>query len=203
MGRWDGYSAFWRLFEYSHHIRLLSATEAESVTEVRAALADGGADQVLTMLRKPNWRPQLVGAVAVLVQGQASAEAVEALWHACDAGSWVSPQLAATLSLVDPAFLAEAKRRILARCQIGDDLARMPWHERHGAQGPGSVDEHSAKLLSALLVLVERAGESESVVGQRRELGDRFVELDVDHGGAIAEEWRGNIQATLRAEVRP
>ncbi|HEX4933099.1 MAG TPA: hypothetical protein VFV33_07975, partial [Gemmatimonadaceae bacterium] len=62
---------------------------------------------------------------------------------------------------------------------------------------------HSAKLLSALLVLVERAGESEWVVGQRRELGDRFVELDVDHGGAIAEEWRGNIQATLRAEVRP
>ena len=54
--------------------------------------------EIVALLTELNWRPQLVGGVAVLVFG-ANDERLSALWAALGRPCWVSPQLAAVASL--------------------------------------------------------------------------------------------------------
>lgn len=68
-------------------------------------------------LDDPNWRVHLVAAVAAILQGP-DPETVRRLWHRFDAGSWVTPQLAATLFLVDSDLERQSRTRLEAGCPV-------------------------------------------------------------------------------------
>jgi hypothetical protein len=74
-------------------------------------------EDVLALLRAPDWRLHLIAAVAVLLSPVRDA-LYPALWDAVDSGSWVSPQLAVVLAICDPEFVDGAKQRILAGCPV-------------------------------------------------------------------------------------
>ena len=94
---------------------------------VQAAVATReGRDCVFVLLRDPNWRAQLVGAVAVYLH--ASRPAIEELWRAFDGGSWVSPQLAAVLSLRDGDFVDGAIVRVRQGCPVAIDPTYVYLH---------------------------------------------------------------------------
>ena len=63
------------------------------IDRVEQALSLQGAEEFVdVMFDDPNWRPHLVGAIALILD-DGSRLSPTALWHAIDAGSWVIPQL--------------------------------------------------------------------------------------------------------------
>ncbi len=151
------------------------------------------ADCVITLLRDPSWGPQLVGAVATYASPFASA--VTQAWRAFDSGSWVSPQLAAMLSLVDPDFATLAIDRLEQRCPLSHDqdyeiLSAM---ERAIAQGTSGGYLRSCKAAAALLALLDT-----DIPRDRRTLAcrddpelQRLIADDKDQ--AIATRWRAGL----------
>ena len=147
--------------------------------------------QVVALLADFNWRPQLVGAVAVGL-GAANEESRNALWRAFDSGSWVSPQLAAVAFLVDEDFEARSRLRIEAGCPINlDRLEGLDWVVRHSAAGPGNSASHSSKALSALAGLCQRLPETHVWLEPllSREETQHSLKSDYDDGGRIATGW--------------
>ena len=147
--------------------------------------------QVVALLADFNWRPQLVGAVAMGL-GAANEESRDALWRAFDSGSWVSPQLAAIAFLVDEDFEARSRLRIEAGCPINlDRLQGLDWVVRHSAAGPGNSASHSSKALSALAGLCQRLPSTHfwlEPILLRDEI-QQSIQSDYDGGGRIATGW--------------
>jgi hypothetical protein len=85
------------------------------------------AREICALLNGLDWREHLVGGIASILGQQQSAPVIAALWSAFDEGSWVSPQLAVVVSLVDPAFAEHARERILQRCMNGFCTAVCRW----------------------------------------------------------------------------
>jgi hypothetical protein len=56
--------------------------------------------EIAALFAEVNWRPQLVGAVALLA-GAGGDQTLSALWDAFDSGSWVSPQLVVLQGRID------------------------------------------------------------------------------------------------------
>lgn len=142
------------------------------------------------MLADPDWRPQLIGAVATLCTPMPS-PFVPYLWNAVDRGSWVAPQIAVVLLLVDPRFAEAAKRRVMAGCTVIEPSIRSRLL-RHVMTGPAPTPERSAKNLSALLGLLALLPHEESwtrAAMTRPDLRDLHA-LDRDGGGDIALHWR-------------
>ena len=81
--------------------------------------------QIVALLDDYNWRPQLVGAVTMGL-GVAGETSRDALWHAFDSGSWVSPRLAVIAFLVDENFEAQARMRMEAGCPNHAPLEDKP-----------------------------------------------------------------------------
>ena len=164
------YPAFQPMFEPAEDIPVpvyltllnLGSGSETAITILRHILG-GDTDltpQVVALLADFNWRPQLVGAVALRL-GTANEESRDALWRAFDSGSWVSPQLAAIAFLVDENFEARSRLRIEAGCPINlDRLQGLDWVVRHSAAGPGNSASHSSKALSALSGLCQRLPET-------------------------------------------
>jgi hypothetical protein len=148
--------------------------------------ADG---YIFRFLAEPNWRDHLVAAAAVLVSRR-RAPFVDALWAAFDEGSWVSPQLAVTLSLSDPAFAAHARDRIRRRCpvRVPEGLSVL---ERHVATGPAGSAERPSKNMAALFALLERlGGEAEWLAAERADPEvAALLEGDRDTSGEIVTRW--------------
>lgn len=166
---------------------------------VQAAVATReGRDCVFVLLRDPNWRAQLVGAVAVYLH--ASRPAIEELWRAFDGGSWVSPQLAAVLSLRDGDFVDGAIVRVRQGCPVAIDPTYVydSSMELHSAQGPSGPLRRSAKAAAALLALLDADAPARPEV--RELLDDRqtllLIAEDVDHSADIAVRWRTNLVAS-------
>jgi len=142
-------------FTVPPYLELLNFGEgSEAAIDLLVSIIDNHANfdrEVIALLADFNWRPQLVGAVAVAMQC-ATPRSIKGIWKALDMGSWVSPQLAAVASLVDNEFEAHARRRLEARCPIKPDrLTGTDWLLRHVAAGPESVDSHADKAMSALV----------------------------------------------------
>jgi hypothetical protein len=71
------------------------------------------------LLSEANWRCHLTAAVALVISHKpVNPRLVDSLWEALDAGSWVSPQLAACLSYLAPDFSSQAKKRIEKGCPV-------------------------------------------------------------------------------------
>jgi hypothetical protein len=65
----------------------------------------------LRLLQARNWRFHLV-ACGVMLAGLSSPELINQLWNVLQRGSWVAPQIAATVSLLDPRFSTRALEMI-------------------------------------------------------------------------------------------
>jgi len=150
------------------------------------------------LLRDENWRPHLVGAVAVYL-GVQTAETLEQVWRTLDAGSWVVPQLAAVLSLVDRHFLTASLERLTKRCPIikYPDYETSDPIEGHVARGPANTSERSCKAVSSLLFLLSKDyPEDRDVVVLMNDPGiAEMIADDVDDGARIALEWRHQLIA--------
>lgn len=184
-------------------LNLFGASESRAAIEqVRTSGQRSGScldAELGALLSDHNWRPQLVGAVALLVFGKNRVR-LEALWAALDRPCWVSPQLAAVASLTDPDFDPRARERIDRRCAL--DIAavsQMGWPSRHSALGPESFAGHSKKLLSALMRLCEpRPGASVwlTAYDAAHDIKE-MIATDFDRGGDIATGWSNQITALL------
>lgn len=105
---------------------------------------------IVNLLRDSDWRPHLVGVAAA--HFATSDELFQEAWRAIDAGSWVTPQIAAILSLNDGNFVERSINRLKYGCplvrtldqEIDDPL------QRHISQGPAGDHERSAKAAASL-----------------------------------------------------
>lgn len=185
-------------------LNLFNAAESRTAIEhVRASGRKSGDRldaELHALLANVNWRPQLVGAVALLVV-EASRQRLDLLWGALDRPSWVAPQLAAVASLTDPEFDLRTRERIERRCALdGAGMREMDGLLRHTARGPESVVGRSKKLLSALMRLCEARPHTAVWLAAYAATEDlaAMVASDVDRGGEIATRWLSQIEELLR-----
>lgn len=97
------------------YMTLLYANDEEeacaAIARIRPCLASQNAvDEVASLLASRNWRPQLVAAVAYLLDTDGAFDPA-LLWTAIDAGSAVTPKLVVAALFRDPRFIARASRR--------------------------------------------------------------------------------------------
>lgn len=129
-----------------------------AVLAVRRAVAESPAptSEIVALLADSDWRPQLIGAGAILT-GVRDSETLHALWEALDHGSWASPQLAATAFICDPAFERHARSRIMAGCPINTEmLGGVDSATHHSEESPISSAVHSGKTLASLVGMCRR-----------------------------------------------
>jgi hypothetical protein len=152
--------------------------------------------EIEILLDDRNWRPHLVGAVA-LASLPYNQSALAKLWRAVDAGSWVTPQLVAIAYLRDPNFKHEALSRLQNLCPLNlESLLSMTPIERHSAAGPAGGRHRSAKTAASLRELLKNARDltdQEIAVMESPEV-KKLAEDDFDASGEIAREWLADIK---------
>lgn len=179
---------------YLSLLRLRSDDSFESVARVlRIVRAGDVSADIDRMLSDVNWRPHLVGCVAMLV-AEESARLVPTAWLAVDSGSWVTPQLIACLAFADPCFPDEARTRLSSQWQVAvpevdSDL------QRHVATGPGGSNARSGKAMASLVAacslhdeLLETAEAARADVNVQAALSH-----DIDKSGDILQGWRQRV----------
>lgn len=143
----------------------------EAIVAIREAIASSGARldaEIDALLTERNWRPQLVGCVALVVAGPNESR-LASLWGAINRPCWTSPQLVASASLVDEHFDERARARLDRRGGLDvREAVAMPWLLRHLALGPQSIEAHWAEVVAALLRMYERGDRDCDVRGDRR-----------------------------------
>jgi hypothetical protein len=198
------FGIFESVFESPHgYLALLdlhSADAAVAVEEVKACchkVPDPCVD-ICRLLEDRNWRPHLVAAVAVIVSGFQSAT-VKQLWSRLDSGSWVTPQIATTLFLVDPDFATQAHIRLTAGCPVDPNQPPMDPLERHSATGPARTVERSAKCTAALLYLASMLTPVPNWLQEVQASAEIQVLLaqDVDNASDIVDGWLRRIREII------
>jgi len=101
------------------HLPLLSCARPSCqivIDRIENVLRGGdSARWVAALFEDRNWRPHLVGAIALLLEPSL---APELLWGAIDRSSWVIPQLVVTATFLDPMFREHARSRVAASCLV-------------------------------------------------------------------------------------
>jgi hypothetical protein len=160
------------------------------IDRIEQALARDGVFQFVDRLfDDPDWRPHLVGAIALVVDDGDNLDP-RPLWRAIDAGSWVIPQLVVTALMVDRDFPERLVDRVERSCPISVPLG-LSSIERHSASGPASNIERSAKLLASLLSVGSAVLSLASWIAGVRER-PTVVDLlgqDFDNAPSIAAAW--------------
>ncbi|MFT4252685.1 MAG: hypothetical protein QM608_09390 [Caulobacter sp.] len=193
------FGAFARVFEEGRYLDLLHLdAPAPAIDLIRSIVgADPSAreGEVVALLRPDSfWRAQLVGVAAVL-SGVSGPATLAAVWRALEHPSWVSPQLAATLSLVDPAFIAGAQRRLDSLCHVDAE----PVRQRFRQSVEHCPDFKDGKQMAALLALLETIHGQTWVraYGERPEVEQLLAKAR--EGDGLALGWRERAAATLLA----
>jgi hypothetical protein len=139
--------------EVPGHLKLLGLHSPEVqivIDRIAVALKVGETERWLTaLLHDVNWRPHLVGAIAMILDRTLDASL---LWHAIDRGSWVIPQLVVTAAHVDPRFRERIRDRVAAQCPVVVPSGLDPV-ERHRATGPEGQAQRSAKMFASILAM--------------------------------------------------
>lgn len=179
-------------------LNLSSNDSGQAVQLVRDCCRKAGDPQpaIRNLLTEPNWRPHLVASVAAIVTGGHTTTAQE-LWDRIDAGSWVTPQIAVALYLVDSNFASQARTRLEAGCALDiSELIDMTPAERHSAAGPAGEFHRSAKAAAALLRLLEMISPAPAWLNDLRasESVKGLVAQDLDDSAGIAERWLNRIR---------
>ncbi|WP_133155061.1 hypothetical protein [Kinneretia aquatilis] len=128
---------------------------------------------IVSLLHARNWRFHNIACVAIACTG-ASESLLAELWSCIAAGSWTSPQLAATAAYVDPEFRQKATRLI----------------EDHRT--------YYKSIVSLGALLSELAPELPSSEAARACL-DLAATIDRDESGSIATSWRKNLAEAFSA----
>ncbi len=173
------------------YLSLLNLHSAEAsgrtIKRIRkVALRSRNESSIVDLLRDRDWRPHLVGAVAMLYAPTERTQ--DQAWSALDHGSWVTPQLAAVLSKVDPAFTSKAKDRLSEGCRlhIHPDYSISDAAAKHSAQGPAWDRGRSAKAAASLLALLPPDDAAE--FAEDRSLQALLAD-DIDNSGDLAVRW--------------
>lgn len=183
----------------------------ESFAILVRSLEDARANESLHELtRDEDWRPQLVGAVA-LALGAGDATHRDDLWKRIEERSWVAPQLAAVLSIIDSDFLARAQEvvgHLLGpkptehKPEPEDEQHAAPGRDlvdaarRHSMRGPSGSVERRAKAVSALLSLIGNDDPWARGRLAQKDVSDLLAK-DIDRGGEIALRWKERLLARL------
>jgi len=173
------------------------------ISRIEQALSSDDAVQgVGALFASPDWRPHLIGAVALILDAGQRLDPT-GLWQAIDAGSWVTPQLVATAYFIDPAFADRVRQRIDARCAVVVPANLSP-AERHRATGPATPEQRSAKLLASLVRIGMLAP---GLTGWLRTAASRpelaaLQAADRDKSGNIAVNWLESIDKQFRSRGR-
>jgi hypothetical protein len=100
---------------YLAFLSLRGSEIREEISRLRNALAEPASAHLerdlATLLRARNWRFHNIACVAIACIG-ASEATLRELWSCIGAGSWTSPQLAATAAYVDPDFAQKAMQLV-------------------------------------------------------------------------------------------
>ncbi len=196
------FGRFEPIFENAHgYLALLHLGGADARQRVADVKACCNADpdplpDIRLLLAEANWRPHLVAAMAVWFSGYHS-ETVELLWRRVDRGSWVTPQICATLSVIDPDFPDNARSRLEAGCPLDtSELLAMTAMERHSAAGPAGSVHRSAKTANSLIHLVRMRAPTEKWIAELENSSDlqKLIAEDFDHADAIAEHWLNRVK---------
>lgn len=139
-------------------------------------------DDALGYLSDVNWRATLVASVAALFLPR-DARLVAALWHRFDAGSWIGPQLAVILSMVDSDFESASRIRLESCSGVSDAMI--------GGLTPKSAHALLWVASSRLSVQTWRTTLSASPTFQS------LLERDTDAGHMIAQKWQERLLAIL------
>jgi hypothetical protein len=144
--------------------------------------------EVLALLNDTNWRAQLVGAIALYLDGvDAHPDALPALWAAFDQESYVAPQLVAIARLVDPNFTTAARARITTGCLL-------------------RKNEHDARALSALITICQAEPEWQLWLPPLAERADiqTILENFSAHKRRVAPRWLQRFQNLVqKSSPRP
>jgi hypothetical protein len=193
------------------HLELLSlAGDGAQVVIHRVALAMAEDDPTTwfgALLGDADWRPHLVGAIAVLLDEDRRLDR-SLLWSAMDAGSWVTPQLAVTACYADPDFVSRTRERVACRCPIRVPTGLTP-AERHSATGPIGLPTRRAKMLVSLLTAGDEIpGLTPWLIAVRNEADVRELlpASRNDDAQSIVTGWRTDLRQRFRergVELRP
>lgn len=185
------------------HLVLMNTTKPEEtavvVRRIEGVLQAGGYEGGLrALLSDVNWRPHLVGAVAMVLMDD-PLPFVAGLWQAVRHGSWMSPQLLLVLSAVDPDFWSACDDRAACWFDIQRPPGAMSAAAAHSARGPGNVSSRAGKELSALVAIAEEA--SAGAAWLARVQGDPRCEAtlaaDIDKAGQIVRFWGAGMRTSL------
>lgn len=180
----------------------LSSEKCQVVIDhIESVLASGDAGGWIDVLfDDPNWRPHLVGAIALVLDG-GQHFTTAGLWRAVDAGSWVTPQLVVTAYFVDPKFPQRLVERMEALCPVSVRGSMSPL-ERHSATGPAGTTQRSAKMMASLVFIARRLPSLSTWLDTIRAdpRVTQLLEQDFDNSADITEEWLE--QLTLQFALR-
>lgn len=201
----NDFGVFDPIFESPHgYLVLLNLATEDSVAAV-SAIRDccskpSAVSDVRLLLEDSNWRPTLVACVSALFM-EPTLEMTKRLWGRLDQGSWVAPQVAVVLFMIDPEFEAQARQRLEDHYPIDSTkLLAMTMPERHSAEGPAGGRARSAKAAAALswlsslkfpnaawLQAVQSSAEHQALKSE-----------DIDSTEAITEKWHHRIDEVLK-----
>lgn len=181
------------------HLGMPDAGDALQLAGDCARSSPGAVEEIRLLLAENNWRPHLVGAAASLSLKDPT-QVVPNLWQCLDRGSWVTPQIAVVLSLIDSKFEENSRTRLEALCPLDvSQLAAMHPLERHSAAGPAGRVERSAKAAKALCSLV-RASAADLEWLDKLEASQafrEFIEQDIDAADLLARDWKERLLQLL------
>ena len=187
-------------------LMLLSMRGAEAGAVIgrieQALAADDAVRGVGALFASPDWRPHLVGAVALILDSGRRLDPA-AMWQSIDAGSWVTPQLVTTAYFIDPSFAERVRERIDGKCAVTVPANLSPG-ERHRATGPATPEQRSAKLLASMIRIGMLAP---GLTGWLRTAASRpelaaLQASDRDRSGNIAENWLKNLERQFSSRGR-
>lgn len=157
---------------------------------------------IQALFAHPNWRAHLVATVALIVSGPEQ-KTVESAWRMIDSGSWVTPQIAAAMCLIDANFVAEAVGRLEILCPLDpSEFQKLCDFERQIAMGRASARQRAAKTAAALLRLLEIKQPAAAYKLYGNQDLQFLLKADIDRSGEIAEHWLARIRSLTADESK-
>ncbi len=179
-----------------NYLALLSGFEASTNDEIRRCKTilsetDNPESDICKLLKLENWRPHLV-ACAVTFHIKLNNNLIAALWSAFDNASWVCPQIAATLSLLDEDFYNNALSRLKTGVLLIDP-------EDFIVKMEGTKNIPNPKGFMSLWGLVNEDFPNDEWITteEAAKLKAQLEPKDHACSGDIALNWRGEVKAML------
>ncbi len=182
------------LINYLEALNIQKESSKEEFDKINKLLleCENPIPDVLILLQVRNWRPHLIGCLAAFLLPKNPLIITE-LWSAFDRSSWVSPQIAATLSIVDENFINNALVRLSVGALIKEPSSiAIQFHQSEHIENPKGF-----MSLWGLLQGVYNCPELESE--NLLKFRVRLAPLDRDHSSDRALAWRSEAILILNA----